>query len=90
MYTTILAWPIAQSATKISILHLYLRLFPTKAVRTAAYGLMAITSMWGFEDILTSVLICQPISFNWDTSVRGGHCADVRTFFLVSGGINTL
>ncbi|KAL8735269.1 MAG: hypothetical protein Q9181_002881 [Wetmoreana brouardii] len=89
MFVGILAWPIAQSATKISILLFYIHLFPTKRLCIAAYTLIAVVSAWGIEHILVSLFLCRPISYNWDGSIDG-HCGDVSANCLAAEGINTL
>ncbi|KAL8711335.1 MAG: hypothetical protein Q9220_004232 [cf. Caloplaca sp. 1 TL-2023] len=89
MFVCILAWPIAQSTTKISILLFYVHLFPTKAFRVAAYSMIFIVSAWGIQQILASLFLCHPISFNWDGSIQG-RCGNVAANCLAGAGINTL
>ncbi|KAL8953746.1 MAG: hypothetical protein Q9222_000428 [Ikaeria aurantiellina] len=89
MFICILAWPVAQSTTKISILLFYVHLFPTKPFRVAAYSMIVVVSAWGIQQILASLFLCNPISFNWNGSIQGS-CGDVAANCLAGAGINTL
>ncbi|KAL8869933.1 MAG: hypothetical protein Q9174_003904 [Haloplaca sp. 1 TL-2023] len=55
----------------------------------AAYILMAVVSAWCIQQILTVLLLCQPIAFNWDGSLNG-HCGDVAANCLAGAAVNTL
>ncbi|KAL8702155.1 MAG: hypothetical protein Q9201_004547 [Fulgogasparrea decipioides] len=46
-------------------------------------------SVWCIQQILASLLLCHPISYNWDGSIDG-HCGDVAANCLTGEGINTL
>ncbi|KAI4108944.1 MAG: hypothetical protein LQ339_002063 [Xanthoria mediterranea] len=89
MLAVIISWPIAQSMTKISILLLYIHLFPIKVFRIAAYSLILVVSAWMIQQVLASLLMCRPISYNWDASVNG-TCGNVAANCLAGAGINTL
>ncbi|KAL8648447.1 MAG: hypothetical protein Q9226_005985 [Calogaya cf. arnoldii] len=69
--TLAIANVVAQSMTKISILVFYNRLFPTKKFLFASYSLIVVVSVWMFQQVLATLLLCRPISFNWDASVKG-------------------
>ncbi|KAL9586743.1 MAG: hypothetical protein Q9212_000689 [Teloschistes hypoglaucus] len=89
MFAVIISWPIAQSATKISILLFYLHLFPTRKFRLAAYSLLVVLSAWALEQILATLFLCQPISYNWNGSIDG-HCGSVAVNCIAGAAINTL
>ncbi|KAL8820396.1 MAG: hypothetical protein Q9223_001387, partial [Gallowayella weberi] len=88
MFAIIITWPIAQSCTKISILLFYIHLFPTKPFRFAAYTLIVVVTLWMIQQSLASLLLCQPISYNWDASVNG-HCGNVAANCLAGAVVNT-
>ncbi|KAL8979617.1 MAG: hypothetical protein Q9205_005091 [Flavoplaca limonia] len=44
---------------------------------------------WMIQQILATLVICRPISINWDASVNG-TCGNVAANCLASAGINTL
>ena len=89
MYAIIISWPVAQSMTKISILLFYIHLFPTRVFNYAAYSLIVVVTAWMIQQILASLVLCRPISINWDTSVNG-TCGNVAANCLAGAGINTL
>lgn len=89
LFAIIVCWPVAQSATKVSILLFYLHLFPTRKFRLAAYSLIVVLSAWALEQVLATLLLCQPISYNWDGSIDG-HCDSVAVNCIVGAAINTL
>ncbi|KAL8798701.1 MAG: hypothetical protein Q9182_006452 [Xanthomendoza sp. 2 TL-2023] len=77
-----------KSCTKISILLFYIHLFPTKPFRFAAYTLIVVVTLWMIQQLLASLLLCQPISYNWDASVNG-HCGNVAVNCLAGAAVNT-
>lgn len=89
MYAIIISWPVAQSMTKISILLFYIHLFPTRVFCYAAYSLIVVVTAWMIQQILASLVLCRPISINWDASVKG-RCGNVAANCLAGAGINTL
>ena len=39
---------------------------------------------------MTDFLICRPFAFNWDTSIKGGHCGNTILGFQLLGTMNLL
>ncbi|KAL8780406.1 MAG: hypothetical protein Q9213_006491 [Squamulea squamosa] len=89
MFAIIISWPVAQSMTKISILLFYIQLFPTKVFRIAAYSLIVVVTVWMIQQVLAILLLCRPISINWDVSVTG-TCGNVAANCMAGAGVNTL
>lgn len=87
MFFLIVAWPITQTAVKISILLFYSQLFVTKSFLIAAYTVMGAVCVWCFEQVLASILICRPVSFNWNFNQKG-HCGNVTANCLAGAAIN--
>ncbi|KAL2850307.1 hypothetical protein BJY01DRAFT_245479 [Aspergillus pseudoustus] len=50
---------------KISMLLLYLRLFPSYNFRTATYICIAVCVCWAISFLVTGALICRPLSYIW-------------------------
>jgi hypothetical protein len=50
---------------KISMLLLYLRIFPNRDLRIATFVMLAIISMWGVAYTLVIIWICSPRSYAW-------------------------
>lgn len=38
--------------------------------------------------LFTTVFQCTPVAFEWDKSIKGGHCIDAPLFFVLSAAIN--
>ncbi|MCJ1309565.1 hypothetical protein MMC25_003225 [Agyrium rufum] len=68
-------WAAALPLVKISILFLYVRLFPTRNIRIAAWILGLISIAVGLIGIFGGAFQCQPIERIWDKSIPG-HCID--------------
>ncbi|KAL3485491.1 hypothetical protein BJX62DRAFT_38238 [Aspergillus germanicus] len=51
--------------TKVSMLLLFLRLFPDENFRRATYIVLAFTICWGLGIFFANVFSCQPISYFW-------------------------
>jgi hypothetical protein len=58
--------------TKISIILLYLRIFPKDSFRIQCWVLIGTTAAFGVSCVLSALLLCRPISYNW-TSWDGQH-----------------
>ena len=67
--------------SKLAILALYRRLFTLKPYLIAVYVLAGLIVAASVANIITTLLQCQPIAFNWDKTIEGGHCIDINSFF---------
>lgn len=85
---TVVAWPITQTAIKMSILLFYLRLFATKQFCIAAYTIMFVVCLWCIEQVLASLLICKPISYNWQFKTQQGTCGNTMANCIAGAAIN--
>ncbi|CAI7652756.1 unnamed protein product [Penicillium glandicola] len=83
-------WVLSLSCTKISILFLYLRIFPVTWVVRVSWATMGVIIAWTIGTILVGCLICRPFAYNWDQTIPGGSCGDQVTSFTVTGVINLL
>lgn len=81
-------WKLSLSCTQLSILCLYLRIFPFRWITWSSYATVTIIVAWTVATILTGCLICLPFAFNWDKTVAGGSCGNQVTSFTVTGIIN--
>ncbi|KAH1642612.1 hypothetical protein KXX39_007697 [Aspergillus fumigatus] len=72
----------------ISILLLYLRIFPVVSVVRVAWATIGVIVAWAIATILAGCLICRPFAFNWDQTIPGGSCGDQVTSFTATGVIN--
>ena len=67
----------------------YLRIFPTKKMRTAIWTVFGIVIIYGGWTVLSMVFFCTPIEGYWKTELSG-NCFDADLLWLVNGGLNIL
>jgi len=80
---------VEETLIKISIICFYLRIFgKSKPFRLQSYVLITVLGLWAVAGLLDIVLICKPLAYNWDTSMKGGHCGNRQISYKVEGGIN--
>lgn len=60
--------------TKISILLLYLRVFPGKPFRRACWIMLVFVTAYGLWIVIATIMSCYPIPYSWDKTIQGGHC----------------
>jgi hypothetical protein len=80
----------ANSFIKISVLHLYITIFPSRNFVKVCYGFMALTGAYCLAVILEALLLCRPLAFNWDKTIPDGVCGDNQLGFLVTGILNMI
>lgn len=71
--------------TKLSVLLFYTKVFAVTKVSLWAKITMVLVVLMGCSGVLCTLLICQPIEFNWNLSIPGGHCGSQSTVFAVFG-----
>lgn len=77
VYTT------AAAMIKISILYLYLRIFPNRGFRIATYIVGGSIVAWWFALVIVSVFQCRPVSLFW-THTTNGSCMGMKTAFCIN------
>ncbi|KAI9803327.1 MAG: hypothetical protein M1825_002118 [Sarcosagium campestre] len=82
-YAIQILYPLTLTFTKLSILLLYWRLFPTRGFRLGTYIVGAIVVIWWLEVELVTIFQCKPISYLWDKSGKG-RCLDLRGAFSIA------
>ncbi|KAF2232021.1 hypothetical protein EV356DRAFT_535020 [Viridothelium virens] len=70
-YVNQILYKISTSLTKLSILALYLRIFPNPSFAKATWVTIFIVGGYGIATTLVSILSCTPIRKAWDKSVSG-------------------
>lgn len=83
-------WAVAVTFIRASVLALYIRIFRTRSFRMTCYVVHGMNAAFGAATILGACLICQPLSYNWDHSIRGGYCGDQRSLDLFIGIFNLI
>ncbi|KAK9423662.1 putative Extracellular membrane protein CFEM domain-containing protein [Seiridium unicorne] len=69
----------AFTTIKISILALYLRVFPLEDFRLQCHVLMVLSMLFGLAVAISSLLYCRPFSYTWLrwNSTYSGECIDI-------------
>ncbi|KAL4994932.1 hypothetical protein BDV10DRAFT_197117 [Aspergillus recurvatus] len=83
-------YTICTALIKLSMLFLYLRLFPNALLRIAIFISLAITSLWALGSFLAQVLSCKPISYYWNQwdGEHMGKCSSHNSLLLAHSIIN--
>ena len=69
-------YQLSLSSTKLSILLLYLRIFPQQLFRKACHYMMWIVGVYALWTVVSSIVMCFPIPYFW-TQIKdpySGHC----------------
>ena len=64
----------AVTIPKLTILGLYLRIFPEKLYRSACYAISGVLMASLMANITAISVICIPLKALWDPSIQGAHC----------------
>lgn len=71
----------AVALPKLSILSLYLRIFPNKVFRAITLVVAVIVVLNWLAFVFASTFQCLPVAYQWDKSIEGGRCFDVLLFY---------
>ncbi|KAJ5885374.1 hypothetical protein N7495_009884 [Penicillium taxi] len=75
---------------KTSILLFYSRIFGTKkSFRISLIITMCIIWAWAISVILETLLLCRPLKYNWDTSIKG-TCGNRNAGYVIAGTMNLI
>ncbi|KAK4451224.1 hypothetical protein QBC34DRAFT_348224 [Podospora aff. communis PSN243] len=71
-------------ALKLSILAMYLRIFPTRFMKVGVYIITAFVAAWYIAAIFVVIFQCIPVQKAYTPSIKEGHCVDSVRWFLGS------
>ncbi|KAL9628828.1 MAG: hypothetical protein Q9204_005637 [Flavoplaca sp. TL-2023a] len=77
------------TATKLSILYLYRRIFAVRTFKQISFAVAAICVSWWAAFTVTALFPCYPVKKMWQHQIKG-HCYNFKTFFLASGVVDVL
>ncbi|KAG9250217.1 uncharacterized protein F5Z01DRAFT_419265 [Emericellopsis atlantica] len=83
-------WALSLSVSKVSILLLYIRVFPVTSLMWCACGAIVLIAVWAVGTVIAGLTICQPFAFNWDKTIPGGSCGDQVLSFTITGIVNLI
>ncbi|KAF1997766.1 hypothetical protein P154DRAFT_403800, partial [Amniculicola lignicola CBS 123094] len=78
-------WTTSTSLVRISMGLLYIRLFPTRTFIIVCWIFILEHVACILATFIAVPLICQPMAFHWDKTIAGGHCGDLKKFYLWNG-----
>ncbi|KAH7131010.1 integral membrane protein [Dactylonectria macrodidyma] len=85
-----LLWNATTCFTKLSILLMYVTVFPIRRMMLACRALGIFIILWNIGGVLGGLLVCRPISMNWDQTTPGGKCGNQPMYYMALGIINIL
>ncbi|KAI1394477.1 uncharacterized protein F4822DRAFT_388309 [Hypoxylon trugodes] len=75
--------------TKISILLLYYRVFPSRRFKWVCIGVGIFVAAYSITAIMTNIFQCVPVKSNWDPTVTP-HCINLGSELIVVSSLNVL
>jgi hypothetical protein len=71
----------ATTATRLVILALYMRIFSSNKYRFGAYAVGGLIILTWVASVILASTICTPLAYQWNKSIKGGHCGSIRAFY---------
>lgn len=83
---------VAMGFTKITILCLYLKVFPSKPFRLTAYATIGVCVVFFLVFALGTIFHCLPVSYTWTswTGETKGHCINFNAFAWAHAIVNII
>lgn len=81
--------PSAIAAVKISILLLYLRIFPSQRLRVIAWTVGCFVACCAVTQSLLVMFQCRPVRVAWDVETKG-NCVRLNLSYVIFGSFNAL
>lgn len=67
-------FPVLMALIKISVVLLYLGIFPSKGFRTAAWAAVGFIAVSGLSMEFFAIFTCSPVEYTWNKDIRPGYC----------------
>lgn len=67
-------FPILMALIKISIVLLYLGIFPSKGFQAAAWAAVSFIAVSGFAMEMFAIFTCSPVEYTWNKDMSPGYC----------------
>lgn len=83
-------WLFSLSCSKLSVLLLYRKLFPVRSLEIAVWISTALIIVFLFSGVIGGLMICQPLSYQWDKTIEGGYCHDFIPLIKTTGAGNII
>lgn len=82
-------YSIALFLTKVSILLLYLRIFPKKEFVRACWAVIIVMGAFLQWTVFGFLFMCKPVAFFWNKSLQG-HCMNAQFVYFTNAPFNIL
>ena len=82
-------YSISLALSKISILLMYMRLFPGKRFNIACWTTIAVLLICLVRVCFGLMFMCTPVAFLWDKTLKG-TCLDGRIIYFTSASLNVI
>ncbi|KAI1073566.1 hypothetical protein F5B20DRAFT_574698 [Whalleya microplaca] len=80
-------WAITLGLCKISILHLFARVFVAQGFIIVTRFTVVLIVLWVLATVLSAFLMCQPLAYNWDKNIDG-QCGNEMASWITTGVVN--
>ena len=90
VYLCQIFWSTQILLVKLSILCLYLRIFPSRSFRLTVYITIGILVGTFFPLVFMAAFQCLPIEAIWNIDIKHAKCLNLENIALASGAINML
>ena len=90
MYIAESFYVVTLASTKISVLLLYLRIFPHQSVRYAAIATIGMIAISTTIIFFMTVFSCHPVTFFWNRDIRGGTCINVNKLAYANSAMSII
>ncbi|KAG4425460.1 hypothetical protein IFR04_001379 [Cadophora malorum] len=87
LWVAIIAYNIALTTIKISIILQYLRVFVGRRIRSWCWATIALVAVYGLETVITAVITCIPVNAFW---LGGGSCIPKKFLWFFNAAFNIL
>lgn len=74
MFIATAIYPVLMALVKISVVLLYLGIFPSKGFHTAAWTVVGFIALSGLGMELFAILTCSPVQYAWNKDIKPGYC----------------
>ncbi|KAH8767580.1 integral membrane protein [Hyaloscypha finlandica] len=78
------------ASTKISVLLLYLRIFPHDSFRYAASATIGMIALSTVVIFFMTVFSCHPVAFFWNRDIRGGTCININKLAYANSAMSII
>jgi hypothetical protein len=78
------------ASTKISVLLLYLRIFPHESFRCAASATIGMIALSTVIIFFMTIFSCHPVAFFWNRDIRGGTCININKLAYANSAMSII